>query len=285
MIGRSSLLALAAAATLTACGDPEPIAVELAVDMTVGTEKAACGVDYALGTGQTTAQLGDGRLFLSAIQARNADGEWVDLELVQDGKWQFEDLVLLDAEDGTAACSDTGNADLNDRIQGSLPAGAYDALRFDVGVPFVHNHLDSATAPAPLNAQGMFWTWQGGYKFVRVDAVVPGEVQSRWNVHVGSTACMSDGPTTAPAEVCGRPNRASIVLEGFDPEVDTLGVDFGALFSAVDVTVDTPETSPGCMSMPMEPDDCAPVFEQLGLSFADGTCIGECADQTVFSAK
>ena len=62
MIGRSSLLALAAAATLTACGDPEPIAVELAVDMTVGTEKAACGVDYALGTGQTTAQLGDGRL-------------------------------------------------------------------------------------------------------------------------------------------------------------------------------------------------------------------------------
>jgi len=281
----SALSLLPALLLLAACGEPEPLDVHLTADLTVGDEPAACGTDYTLGRDGTTAQLADGRLFLSGLELRDQDGTWVALELAQDTPWQLEDIVLLDAEDGTAGCSDSGNADLNDHIMGVLPGGTYDALRFDVGVPFEHNHLDSATAPAPLNTQGMFWTWQGGYKFVRVDAVVPGDVPSRWNVHVGSTACDSDASTQPPAEPCGKPNRARVTLEGFDPESSTLGIDLGAFFAQADVQVNTAETPPGCMSMPMEPDDCEPVFEQLGLSFADGGCEGDCAEQAVFSVR
>ena len=36
-------------------------------------------------------------------------------------------------------------------------------------MPFASNHSNNALATAPLNTPGMFWTWQGGYKFTEQD--------------------------------------------------------------------------------------------------------------------
>lgn len=243
-----------------------------------------CSTPASIGAGEDTVTVADARFFVHAVQAQNADGDWVDLMLHDDGQWQVDGVALLDFEDGTGACADSGTADLKDTIHGVLPEGSYSALRFKVGVPFELNHLDSATSDAPMNTPGMFWSWQGGYKHLRVDFQVNREVPERWNVHVGSTGCVSDAPTQGPAEACAQPNVATITLEDFVPGSDSVAVDLGELAGGLDLGVNTADTPPGCMSAPSEPQDCAPVFEGLGLSFDSGACEADCAGQSLFSA-
>ncbi len=256
-------------------GDVGAQAVSIGFDAVVGSDMAMCGMAYTVG-GQEV-ELADARLYVSGLEVR-VDGEWQPLTL-DESDWQHEGVALLDFEDGSAGCADSGTSDLNDTLVGSAPAGVIDGLRFDVGVPFELNHVDSATAPAPLNAPGMFWTWQGGYKFVRVDYAVTGA--ERWNVHVGSTGCVSGAPVSAPEEECSAPNRATIELD-LDPTAADVVVDLGALIDGADVATNLEKTPPGCMSSPMEAGDCAPVFENLGLDFASGFCANDCADQAVF---
>ncbi|MCB9519802.1 MAG: metallo-mystery pair system four-Cys motif protein [Myxococcales bacterium] len=260
-----------------------PLAVTLQFEATVSGVPAACGTSYSdLGSTGATAQLADARVFLSGIELGTADGSWVDVR-VDDSTWQNDGVALLDFEDGTAACADSGTAELNDVVTGAVPAGVYTRLRFDVGIPFAQNHLDSATAPSPLNQPGMFWAWQGGYKFVRVDWAVDGGAVPRWNTHIGSTGCVSDAPTVAPAEECGRPNMATVELDGFDPATSTIVVDLGALVAGVDLKTSVVDSPPGCMSSPAEAADCGGVASALGMSFDSGACADGCAGQTVFS--
>jgi len=263
-------------------GSSEPAA--LAFSARIADQAAGCDVTAPLGSSGTPATLADARFFVSRVQLRNDGGEWIDLVL-DDTAWQQPDLALLDFEDGTGACADSGTAETNTELVGTLSDGVYDAVRFDVGVPFERNHLDSATAPAPLNAPGMFWAWQSGYKFVRVDWAVDGSVIPRWNVHVGAGGCVSDAPTIAPATECDRPNRARVVLEDLDPLTDTIDVDLGQLVAGADLAQNTEDSPPGCMSSPTEPDECGPVYGALGLDFATGDCVADCADQAIFGVQ
>jgi len=251
------------------------MAVSLPFDATVDGTPAACATGYDLEG--VTAELADARLFLSELELR-VDGEWQRLWL-DDNDWQNDAVALLDFEDGTAACADSGTAETNDTVTGEVAEGdAIDAVRFVVGVPFENNHLDSATAPAPQNTPGMFWAWQSGYKFLRVDWAVDGA--DRWNIHLGATGCVSDAPTQAPASECGAPNRATIELPFADGT--PIEIDLAALVDGADLTTSVVDSPPGCMSSPVEPDDCAPVFANLGLDFTTGTCATDCTDQGVF---
>ncbi|MED5373712.1 MAG: MbnP family copper-binding protein [Myxococcota bacterium] len=277
--------------TLTAC-DKDPVDsgvttqdLTLEFAATVGGEPVSCATAYSVGSGEATAQLADARFFISGVELQNADGEWVAMDLEQDGKWQVHDIALMDFEDGSGACADSGNADLNSQIVGSIAEGDYSGLRFVVGVPFEHNHLDNATADAPLNSPGMFWSWQGGYKFVRVDWSVQGETVLRSNMHVGSTGCTSDAATSPPTEECSNPNRATVELSGFDPETQVVSVDLAELVADLDLGADTADTPPGCMSAPSEPDDCGPIWESLGMDFSTGLCVSDCGAQSVFGAE
>ena len=268
---------------LVACDAERDIA--LTFDARVGDVPAACGTPLTgLGTGSTSGELADARFFASSVQLHRTGGDWVDLALA-DSDWQGDGIVLLDFEDGTAGCADSGTSETNAMIEGLAPGGDYDGLRFDVGVPFALNHVDAATAPTPRNAPGMFWVWQGGYKFLRVDLIVDGGEVPRWNMHIGSTGCASAAPTEAPTDACERPNLATVELLDLDlTGVDTIDLDLGALVAAADVAADTPDSPPGCMSSPTEPSECGPVFGALGLDFADGTCVDGCAAQAVFRA-
>ena len=268
-----------------ACGgeEPETLDVSLAFEALVGDQAARCGVTFTgLGVTGAEAQLADARLFVSEVELQDAAGAWVPLELEQDGQWQVGDVALLDFEDKTGACADSGTPEVNAAVRGKLPAGEYRGVRFTLGVPFAQNHNDSAAAPAPLNTPGMFWVWQSGYKFLRVDWTVSGGAVPRWNVHLGSTQCQSEARTDPPA-VCDRSNRARGLIEGFDPATDRVAIDLAALVAGADLAANQPETAPGCMSGPNEPEDCGPVFGALGMSFESGGCVGECAAQRVFS--
>ncbi|PJN92728.1 metallo-mystery pair system four-Cys motif protein, partial [Amaricoccus sp. HAR-UPW-R2A-40] len=47
-------------------------------------------------------------------------------------------------------------------------------LAFEIGVPFDLNHGDPTLAPAPLDLTAMFWTWRGGYKFLKFEVAPEG---------------------------------------------------------------------------------------------------------------
>lgn len=280
----SSLVLLA-----SACGSEDesaldasqPLAVELRFDATIGGVTAACDVEYAgLGSAGASAMLADARMFVSEIQLRTTDGEWRTVELDQDTIWQTANVALLDFENDTGSCDGTGTEETNSLVTGQIAPGEYRGLRFTVGVPFELNHLDDATAPAPLNSPGMFWQWQDGYKFLKVDWMPTGA--NRWNVHLGSRACDNGGnPNTAPPTSCALPNRPVIELSEFTPG-DTVEFALDGLIGSADITQNLVDTPPGCMSAPAEASDCSPVWSALGLSFDTGTCANGCAAQNVF---
>jgi uncharacterized repeat protein (TIGR04052 family) len=135
----------------------------------VGEQEFACGESYqGVGTEKSTVTPTDFRFYVSNVALIDREGNAVPLKLKQDGKWQYQNTALLDFEDGTSAC-DNGTAEINTTVVGTIPQGDYQSLQFTLGVPQNLNHDDAAIAPSPLNLTSMWWNWQGGYKFLRVD--------------------------------------------------------------------------------------------------------------------
>lgn len=296
-----SVIAIAALATTVGCGDdggevdvdaspdvdaaPQVMEVDLQFQALIGADPAACGQDFAnIGTAGTTIRIADFRMFVSAIQLMDDGGNPVALTLEQDGIWQYEDTALLDFEDGTSDCSEVGTTETRTYVRGTVPMGTYNGVTFDLGVPFALNHQDTATAPSPFNLAAMQWNWQGGYKYLRADlrneGIAPDNV---WNIHLGATGCDSPSPADPPAEECAKPNRPTITLAAFDPASDVISLDLAALLANSDVSVNTLDTPPGCMSFPPDVDDCAQIFPDLGLSWDTGACDANCANQVLFS--
>lgn len=230
----------------------------------VGDEEFACGRSYGdIGTGGGQLVPSDFRFYVSDVRLITLGGQEVPVTLEQDGMWQYENVAMIDLEDGTGPCAAFGNSATNTTVRGSVPAGIYTGITFVLGVPFELNHGNASTAPSPLNFSAMFWSWQGGYKFIRVDTA-----DDKFRVHVGSTGCQSEGPSRPPTS-CTAPNRATVTLSGFNPEHSVIAADLKALLSQNDVDSNAPDTDPGCMSSPLD-SDCGPLFDSLGLSFPGG---------------
>ncbi|MEM9488654.1 MAG: MbnP family copper-binding protein [Myxococcota bacterium] len=294
-----TLTALALSVGVAACGDDgddddggddagqaTTTDVELSFAARVGSAAAACGQEYPdIGTADTRISIKDLRMFISDVRLIGDSGE-VALELEQDGVWQYENVALLDFENASDACAEAGTTETNTAIRGTVPEGTYSGITFVLGVPFELNHQDSATAPSPFNLGAMQWNWQGGYKYLRVDLLndnpAPGNA---WNIHLGATGCESAGPTEAPASECARPNRPEYSFAAFDPTTEEVVMDLAAILDGSDVSINTLDTPPGCMSFPPDVDDCAQVFPSLGLSFDTGLCVEDCANQTLFTVQ
>ncbi|MCU0968328.1 MAG: hypothetical protein MUF03_05795, partial [Rubrivivax sp.] len=89
---------------------------------------------------------------------------------------------------------------------------------------------------------------------------------SGFSVHLGSTMCASPSRTEAPKAECANPNRVAVAFERFDAAKQTVVADIGAVLAGANVDVNTPNTSPGCMSFPGDA-DCPPVMGALGLAY------------------
>jgi uncharacterized repeat protein (TIGR04052 family) len=140
----------------------------------------------------------------------------------------------------------------------------YKAISFTVGVPFEQNHQDAAAAAAPLNSTAMFWSWMGGYKFLKIDGVTTGLPMGH-NVHLGSTGCVA-GATPNSVASCSTSNRVRVTLQGFDPEAKAVALDIASLLAGSNLDVNMAMSAPGCMSGATDA-DCAPIFAKLGLPF------------------
>jgi uncharacterized repeat protein (TIGR04052 family) len=243
---------------LTGC---DLVPVVLNFSAAVGEEPFSCGNIYH-GVGASGADLipADFRFYIHNVRLIRSDGREAAIALDQDGIWQFENVALLDFEDRNPPCA--GNAAKNTSVRGIAPRSDYEGVRFVLGVPFALNHQNAATAPPPLNFTAMFWNWQGGYKFLRVD-----DALDTVRVHLGSTGCVYGEPDHITG--CARPNRGEILLSGFDPDRDTIVVDLAELFADFDLHSNTPDTAPGCESSPMDL-DCHLIFRNLGINFENG---------------
>jgi uncharacterized repeat protein (TIGR04052 family) len=259
-------------ATLTS----QPIALQFAAQ--INGQAFECGKSYSnIGTTKSTITPSDFRFYVSSVSLINAKGESIPVKLAQDGVWQLEDIALLDFENGKGPCRN-GTAATNTTIRGNVPAGDYRGVKFAIGVPFNRNHGDPTVAPAPLNSTALFWTWQGGYKFIKFDTASSGRNAtnapadpngggnaSGFSVHLGSTVCAAPSKTSAPS-VCQNPNHIVVYFEKFDPAKGVIVADMGAVLARANVDVNAAGTSPGCMSF-LKDADCPPVMGALGLPY------------------
>ena len=264
--------------------------VTITFDGRVGEKQFSCEEDYAdLGASNATVTPTDFRFYVSDLALIDTAGNPVPIELEQDEKWQYQNVALLDFEDKTGACAN-GTVETRNIVVGTVPQGDYQSLQFTLGVPSQLNHEDAAIAPSPLNLTSMWWNWQGGYKFLRVDwqnkaiatidnkemqhgEMQHGEMQhgdssnGTFLIHVGSTGCQETGNQSYE---CSNPNQSEIILENFDPENNVVVADLANLVSQTDLASNQPDTPAGCMSSP-EDMDCMEIFNNLGLSFNERT--------------
>ncbi|MFV0244525.1 MAG: MbnP family copper-binding protein [Qingshengfaniella sp.] len=251
----------------------QPVTINFAAE--IGGKPFSCADTYD-GLGATDASVTgtDYRMFVSSPALVRADGSLQPIALEQDGKWQLDDMALLDFEDGTLGCNGTGNPDMNTSLRGTVPEGDYQGLAFTIAVPFEKNHGDPTLAPAPLNATSMFWNWQNGFRFVRIDMVPTDKAADGprgWFLHLGSTMCAAPSKTEAPSG-CANPNRLPVLFTAFDPDTSVVVIDPAPVVAEADLRVNAPNTSPGCMSFPGDA-DCVTVMEKLGLPY-DGLSAG-----------
>jgi uncharacterized repeat protein (TIGR04052 family) len=237
--------------------------IELQFRGVVGDDDFACGQIYdGIGIGPSQFIPADFRFYVSDVQLVTPAGDEVPVTLEQDGVWQYQNVAMIDLENGSGPCAN-GNEATNAVVRGTAPAGVYTGVKFTLGLPFELNHGNASTAPSPLNFTAMFWNWQFGYKSIRVDTA-----DDKFRIHVGSTGCDGTSPSRPPTS-CEHPNRATVELNGFDPDRSVIVADLKTLLAGNNLDVNDPETPPGCMSDP-EDDDCAPLFANLGLTFPGG---------------
>ncbi|MEM0979157.1 MAG: MbnP family copper-binding protein [Cyanobacteria bacterium P01_H01_bin.58] len=260
----------------------------------VSEEPFACGQAYELGVPATAMTALDFRFYVSEVALIDTDGNEVPMILQQDGKWQHQNVALIDFEDKSGAC-DNGTVETRAQVIGSVPAGDYNGVKFTLGVPFGLNHVDSTLAPSPLNLTALWWNWNFGYKFARIDfapasgaAHTPhgsdhhhkqhAEAFNGFAFHLGSVGCQLDA-TQAPV-VCSLPNRPTVTLSNFDPTENVIVADLAALVSQTNLAENQEDTAIGCMSSPTD-EDCAGIMQNLGLPFNEQPI----RDQTFFRVK
>ena len=290
------LISTAAAAILSACANMSSLSSTQSVDIkfagAINGQHFACGQSYAnVGTTKSTITPSDFRLYVSEVKLVRKDGTTVPVQLAQDGIWQYQNVALIDFENGTGPCRN-GTTATNTGVRGTVPSGEYTGVEVTVGVPFALNHQDPTVAPSPLNSTAMFWNWQGGYKFIKFDTSSSGVSDqkpaapnvmgpvTRYSVHLGSTMCAGTSKTQPP-QACQSPNRMTVRFDNFDLTKGVVVADMGAVLSQANVDVNAQGTSPGCMSFPKDA-DCPPVMGALGLAY-DG--IPAAGSQRFLSAK
>ncbi|MEG5000737.1 MbnP family copper-binding protein [Microcoleus sp. B4-D4] len=275
--------------------------IEIKFSATVGEKSFNCGESYSnLGTSAATVTPTDFRFYVSEVALIDGSGKAVPLTLKQDGKWQHQNVALLDFENKSGDCAN-GTVEIRDRVIGTIPKGNYKGLQFTLGVPFTLNHEDASLAPSPLNLTSLWWNWRGGYKFLRIDMKNQmadknpdgkSGTESRqiahnagnhgsshggglhgFMIHLGSTGCKAEGNNQKPTS-CANPNKSKVIFSNFDSTKNTVIADLNSLVSQTNLTANQANTPPGCMSEPKD-GDCAGIMKNLGLPFGDQPAAGQ----------
>jgi uncharacterized repeat protein (TIGR04052 family) len=247
-----------------------PVTVEFAAQS--GDTPVSCTAPITVG--QRSQRIDDFRFYVSEVELIADDGSRTPLvlddqvEKVGAPAYQVEQVALLDFEDATGTCKN-GNPTTNSKIVGRAQPGTYTGIAFSLGVPEALNHLNAATAKAPLNLTALWWTWKIGYMFTLIELHPAADTSASdlFRVHLGSAGCSGD--PSAGMVVCEQPNRARIELTGFDPSTQRVVLDLDGLLADIDVAARAEGDTPGCMAEP-EDAECTAIHTNLGLDPSTG---------------
>ncbi|HEX5793659.1 MAG TPA: MbnP family copper-binding protein [Rheinheimera sp.] len=243
---RAGMFLLLALALLTAC-QPDTVqpSPPLAVQLQFAGQPLQCDSSFSLGPQRW--QLSQLQFYLSDFQLNGKA-----LPLVADQRYQQPHLALL----GTVC-------DGNDNWQLQFQqAPAHGTLSFKLGVPPALNHQDPLRAVAPLNQSELFWSWQQGYKYLRLDltAIDGASGQTGWSLHLGANGCQSASPLRAPAGPCAAPNLAQVQLAYRQGQ--QLVLDLAPLLNGLTLSSDN-----HCMADPNRL-SCQQILPRLGIAGA-----------------
>lgn len=210
------------------------------------------------------------QFFLSDIEVGSSTSGWKKLNLANT-PFQASNTALL----GTNCKDNNVLLDVNNTAESKIKSKAnwaielatdsnhildeYSQIRFTLGVPFEINHLNPISQPSPLNLPSMFWIWQTGHKFMRLELATN---QQQWLFHLGSTGCKSASAMRSPQYNCLYPNRFNFQL----PLVKNnqgqliLNVDLAALLKGVELSA-----SSSCQSE-QNNKSCQQLFDNLLLN-------------------
>jgi len=256
-----SLLAL----SLVGCGSVAEESIELAFEARVGSAPFACGQTYTnVGSTGTSLRPADLRFYVHDLRLVSASGAELPIRLDSTDD-QGGGVALLDFEDGSGDCADSGTPSINTALTGMIAQGnTFTELRFRIGVPAERNNLDIATSAAPLNINSMYWGWLGGYKYLRFEGRTTGQPDGFF-FHLGATDC-TGLPMRGEPRVCVNGNRPEIRIvlpADFTPSTHRFVVDVAHWMEGVDLDVDQ-GGAVGCMSELTDP-DCASYLAAVGL--------------------
>ncbi|MDX2170158.1 MAG: MbnP family protein, partial [Deltaproteobacteria bacterium] len=104
---------------LDGCADL-PVAIQFKA--MVGDQAFACGTAYSgIGTANSQIVPADFRFYVSNLRLVSRTGAEVPVALEQDGIWQYQNVALLDFEDGSGPCAN-GNTATNSVVKGTVPS-------------------------------------------------------------------------------------------------------------------------------------------------------------------
>ena len=303
-------LAVASALFLTACGSSssdsstsnassDTMAAATTTSLTIpfaaksGTTEINCDATLTgLGTSGDSGKISDFAFYIHGITLKTSDGKSVTATL-DDNNFQDPQygVALLDFQDKTDACAGAAKTTNKEvKIKAAVDPTTVTGIEFMVGVPSAANHHNASTSRAPYNRSGLFWAWQSGHKFVRLD-VNPTALVTKtdatttktFNLHLGSTGCTGDA-TTGAVVTCTSPNRPTVKLEGFKvtgTTTSTVVLDYAKAIAGTNLNIDT-GGAVGCMSA-QDDSDCPTIFNNLGLPHNLGSATP--AAQQAFSVQ
>lgn len=228
-------------------------------------DQQAIACDAALFIDNTDWQIEQLQFYISQVSYQTDDGIWHPWPMITSA-FQTDNVALLGNN-----CTDTAEPLGNWVIefQRAIVPSEVKALEFSLGVPFALNHLNPLTQNSPLNDASMFWVWQTGHKFLRLEM---SSNTDDWLFHLGSTGCQAPSAMRAPKSPCLQANLQKIHLsvDLTANDLKPITVDLSTLLSGVLLTREN-----SCQSEPTNA-VCQQLFANLALS-------AEQFNSTVFS--
>jgi len=168
------------------------------------------------------------QFFVSDVELKNRQGEWrkFSLAITPD---QTEEVALLGS-----TCQNSESENWQLIFDEPMELASFQAIRFSLGVPFEQNHLNPLLQASPLNVSSMFWIWQTGHKFVRIEM---NDESADWLFHLGSTGCKSPSVMRAPNNTCLYPNLFQ--MEVTLASSNNIAFDLAKLLGNVDLSMET----------------------------------------------
>ena len=147
------------------------------------------------------------QFFISQVAVKNNNGQWRLWEMKENAQ-QTSNIALLGEDCLTNNSAQNGRWQLD--FKSAIDIKNVERIRFMVGIPFKDNHLNPLRQTSPLNESSMFWVWQTGHKFLRLEMK---SEDDNWLFHLGSTGCESASVMRSPANECAQPNRIYVEFD------------------------------------------------------------------------